>query len=217
MTTGSRKPLLHIRSTDRVAITGQPGTGKTTLTTYLASLFPEDQLVIVDPLDQYRSFPDQCRYIPPDRNPAQEMDALSRQVMARGNTVLVVEEAQKYFPESAKVGENTMALLNRGRNYGIGVIASTQRIQHMGKYFFDLARVCIFFRCGFQSRKYIQQMVPPEVARIIWSLPDYHFVHYNLHSEQWGVARLELPRGQRMSSDGAVPQGTRMVSQPGHG
>lgn len=209
-------PQLRIKSTDRVCITGQPGTGKSTLVAYLASLFPEDQLLIIDPLEQYNSFPPECRFVPPDRNPAQEMDAIARQVMARGNMVLFIEEAQKYLPESHRIGDNTMALLNRGRNYGIGVFASTQRIQNLQKSFFDLCQVVIFFRPGFQSRAYIRHMVTPEACKVINSLPNFHFVHYNLATEDWAVSRLQFPRGQKLADDGGVPQGTRMVTEETH-
>ena len=200
-------PTLH--TDDRVVIVGQPRTGKTTLLKYIASLMRKDRVVIIDPLDQYRGFMDEARIIPADRNPMEEFNDIAKQIMARGNVTLIVEEAQKYLPESGKIGPDTMAMLNRGRNYGIGVIASTQRIQTITKNIWDISSTVIFFRPGFQSRSYIKGMLPPEVYSKVISLPNRYFVYYSLETEDWGVGTLKIPGGKE-APDGTIPASARL-------
>ena len=65
---------LSLKSTDRICITGQPETGKTEFSQYLATLVDPKRLFIYDPLDQYKQFPDECRYVPIDEEPREEFN-----------------------------------------------------------------------------------------------------------------------------------------------
>ena len=193
----------NFKTDDRIAVNGQPGTGKTVFNAYLASLIPEDRLLIVDPLDQYRQFPDKCRYIPKDINPAQEFNDLAKQIMARGNVTVFVEEAQRYMPEGQAIGVDTMAMINRGRNFGIGIVAVSQRIQHITKNFFDTAQNIVFFRCGMNSREYLRKFVTPDARTAIEKLKDREFIHYSLRDDTWNKAALKFPQG-RPPADGTA-------------
>ena len=190
---------LDIQTDDRLAVIGQPGTGKTVFLKYLASLIPPDRLKIYDPLDQYQQFEDENRIVPVDSNPLQEFNTFARQMMAVGNKTIFVEEAQRYFPQDRPLPDDTAAMLNRGRNLGIGVFAISQRIAHINNNFFDLAQTLIIFRPGSQSYQALKRMLPKDAYNAVIHLPDYQYVHISLRTEEWSKSTLVFPQGKAPS------------------
>jgi len=194
--------MISLKSDDRIAVTGLPGTGKTYLMRYFCSLC-EPQLLIIDPLSQYEMFPDECRYIPRRETP-NELEEICKQLMGRSNCTLVIEEAEQYLSQQRTMLPYTSMLIRMGRNWGIGVYATTRRIQDINKRFFDLAQHCFFFRCGLKSRDYIADMIGYEyvypypsrkynlTGYCITTLPPYHFLHFNLETEEAEVGVLKL-------------------------
>lgn len=180
---------LHIKSTDLTTIAGLRGTGKTTLSNYLAKLCG-DNILIYDPMNQYQSFKPEHRYIPKSDSMS-EFDAVCRRVIARGNMVFFIEEAERYLGQGKLLGPDAYVLINRGRNWGIGVVAVTRRIQRLSKDYFDLCDNIIFFRCGTQSLKvrgYLEEMIGQTVCAQIRQLKQYHFIYYSVETEE-GVER----------------------------
>lgn len=184
------KETILLDPTDRVTITGLPGTGKTVLARYIASFYVPN-LLIYDPLAQYEGFPEECRYIPRSDSLA-EFDAICRQLRARSGVVFMVEECERYLGQGKPLGEHTFDLINRGRNWNIGIVAVTRRIQRLSKDFFDLCQVCFFFRCGLKSRSYLEDMIGKEAVAMIRRLPEYHFLYYNIETEEYLVRTLDL-------------------------
>lgn len=181
---------MNIKSTDRVTVAGLPGTGKTTLAKYLASLCMP-RVLIYDPLAQYDGFPDENRYIPKSDS-LSEFDAVCRELRMRGNITFIIEEAERYLGQGKPMGENTFDLINRGRNWGVGIFAVTRRIQRLSKDFFDLCQHVFLFRCGLKSREYIADMIGKESTRQIMQLPLYHFLHFSVETEETAVHVLKL-------------------------
>jgi len=198
---------MNIRSTERVTVAGLPGTGKTTLSKYLASLCMP-RVLIYDPLAQFDSFPDENRYIPKSDS-LTEFDAVCRSLRARGNVTFVIEEAERYLGQGKPLGENAFDLINRGRNWGIGVFAVTRRIQRLSKDFFDLCSHAFLFRCGLKSRAYIEEMIGKQNTYKIMTLPQYHFLSYNVETEESSVHVLKLgvrPHLESGKAPAAVPE-----------
>lgn len=83
-------------------------------------------------------------------------------------------------------------MINRGRNWGVGVIAVTRRIQRLSKDYFDLCQHAFFFRCGLKSRGYIEDMVGKDAIQLIINLPLYHFLYYSVEEETYEVGVIEL-------------------------
>lgn len=110
----------------------------------------------------------------------------------RGNVTFVIEEAERYLGQGKPMGENTFDLINRGRNWGVGVFAVTRRIQRLSKDFFDLCQQVFLFRCGLKSREYITDMIGKESTRQIMQLPLYHFLHFSVETEESSVHVLKL-------------------------
>lgn len=203
---------MEINSTDRICVSGMTGTGKTYFMRYLASL-AEPDIYIIDPLNQYTMFPDELRYIPKRETPG-ELEQICKSLWSRGNTTLIVEEAEQYLQQGRAMLDYTSGLIRMGRNWGVGVWATTRRIQDINKRFFDLAQHCFFFRCGLKSRDYIAYMIGSEyvwpshkpsfnkTGYTITTLPPYHCLHFNLETEEAEVVILRLGAREHIATIG---------------
>ena len=182
--------MIKLRATNRITICGVPGTGKTTLAQYLCTLY-QPNLLIYDPLAQYTSFQKECLYIPKSDS-LSEFDSVCRQLCARSNVVFVIEEAERYLGQGKALGPYAFDLINRGRNWGVGIVAVTRRIQRLSKDYFDLCQDVFFFKCGLKSREYISDMIGKKECQLISQLERFHFLYYNLETEETEVDFLEL-------------------------
>lgn len=194
--------MISLKSDDRICIAGLTGTGKTYLMRYFASLC-EPQVLIIDPLSQYEMFGDECRYIPKRETP-NELEEIAKQLMARSDCTLIIEEAEQYMPQERAMLPNLSMVVRMGRNWGIGIYATTRRIQDINKRFFDLAQHCFFFRVGLKSREYVANMIGAEyvfpypspkynkTGYCLTTLPPYHFLHFNLEDETAEIGVLKL-------------------------
>ena len=191
--------MIEWDSTDRITLCGLPGTGKTVLADYLAHIC-EPNLLIYDPLAQYKGFPEECIYIPKSDSMA-EFEEVCGRLCTRSNFVFLIEEVERYLGQGKALGPNAFDLINRGRNWGAGIIAVTRRIQKLSKDFFDLCQKVILFRCGLKSREYIADMTEKKVARLVVQLPEYHFLYYNVGEEEYVVSTLDLSEGGKLASD----------------
>ena len=183
--------LANLARDNRLCICGLPGSGKTTLTRHICSLL-EPRVLIYDPLDQYRMFKDNNRYIPKSDSLV-EFESVCRQLCATKNITFVVEEAERYLGQGKPLGPYAFDLCNRGRNWNVGVYAVTRRIQRISKDFFDLCQSIIFFKNGAKSRMYIRDLVGKEIAVWIYELERFHFLYYSLETEETidGVLEIE--------------------------
>jgi len=181
---------IKFKSTDRITIAGIPDQGKTVLAKYLASLCEPD-LMIYDPMDQYTKFPDECRYIPRS-NDLSEFEAMCKTIYHRGNLTFFIEECERYIGQGKPMGTYTFDLINRGRNYGIGIVAVTRRIQRISKDFFDLCKYVFFFQCGLTSHDYVGNLIGKKNIEIIKQLPPYHFLFFNIGTLEGEVATLKM-------------------------
>lgn len=182
--------MIKMSRTDRVTVCGLPGTGKTVLTRHLCTLL-EPNLLIYDPLDQYRMFKDECRYVPKSDSLA-EFDQVMQQVRGRQNLAFVIEESERYLGQGKPLLPATFDVVNRGRNWGIGIIAVTRRIQRISKDFFDLCQHIIIFKNGLKSKEYLRDMIGKQATQWVYSLEKYHFIDYNLENEEATDGVLEI-------------------------
>ena len=215
--------MIEIKSDDRICVAGLPGTGKTYLMRYFASLCEPD-ILIIDPLNQYTMFPDECRYIP-RRESANELEEIAKQLCARSNTTLICEEAEQYISQQRAMLPYTSMLIRMGRNWGIGVYATTRRIQDINKRFFDLAQHCFFFKCGLKSRQYVADLIGYEyvypypspkynkTGYCVTTLPQYHFLHFNLEDETAEVGVLRLGAREHIATAGKKTEAPKELPQ----
>lgn len=182
------------KSTDRITVAGLPDRGKTVFARFLAFQAMPD-VFIYDPLDQYGAFPDDKRYVPETDSMA-EFESVCARLCATPNTLFIVEEAERYFRQGAALGPYAFQLVNRGRNWGVGIVAVTRRIQELSKTFFDLCSHAYLFQCGIQSRRYLSEMIGRHLAYKVERLPPYYFLHYYVGAQEGEVGTLELPTPQ---------------------
>ena len=126
--------------------------------------------------------------------------------------MLAIEEAEQYLSQQRAMLPYTSGLIRMGRNWGIGVYATTRRIQDINKRFFDLAQHCFFFRCGLKSRQYIADLIGYEyvypypsrkynlTGYCITTLPSFHWLHFNLEDETAEVGVLRLGAREHLAT-----------------
>lgn len=196
-----REAHIHLNQADRIIICGLPKTGKTTLAKYLGFYFkslPDVGLIIIDPINQYGSFdavlPEGNRIIP---NPGEEIstfDAVCRRLCTVRNHVLMLEECEDYLGQGLQLPPNAFRVIRQGRNWGIGVIAITQRLPEVSKRFFDRCQHIFFFRCGVYSQDYIRDRIGKEKASKVFqlSIENHEFAHYDVGADTIEIYRLRM-------------------------
>lgn len=143
-----------------------------------------------------------------------EFDSVCRKLRQEGNITFIVEEAERYLGQGKPMGDNAFDLVNRGRNWGVGVFAVTRRIQRISKDFFDLCSHAFFFKCGLKSRDYIADMIGKENTRTIMRLEPFQFLHYNVQTEAATVHRLKLGVRQHIESEKPIKEQPKEETPP---
>lgn len=194
--------MIDLDPTDRITIAGLPGTGKTTFAKYLADLFKSTagtSILIYDPLDQYRTFADEERYIPESDSLA-EFESVCKRLSSVRNTVFIIDEAEAYLTEGYLSNTYAYRLVWRGRNWGVGIVAVTRRLQDLSKRYFMLCNHAFFFRCHPMVRDYLKKFLEPEALRMIMGLAKYDFLHYDMQTHRYQMSGLELPPPDPMAA-----------------
>lgn len=221
--------MLKIRPEDRLIVCGLPGQGKTTFLRYLISVHPFTPYII-DPLDQYGEFGEVGdvlqggnRCIPNMSRARMEIEAISLKLHSISNVVLVVEEAEQFYPQIRPLGDRTASLIQMGRNWNVGVYGTTRRIQDVNKVWFDLGNRVFFFRAGLQSRGYIADKIGADfiynnrptkynankTGYTLTNLPPYHCMHFDLTNETAEVLCLKLGTRQHIETVGTKSEAGR--------
>ena len=186
-----------MQSTDRIVITGLPRTGKTTLARHFARSAGKN-LYIVDPLNQYGEFdaviPKGNRVIP---QPGEEMvmfENICRKLCLVTNHRLLLEECEDYLGQGLLLPPFANRVIRQGRNWGIGIIAITQRLPEISKRFFDRCQHIFFFRCGVYSQDYIRDRIGREKAERVFklSIDRHEFLHYDVGADSAQVYALKF-------------------------
>lgn len=166
---------ISLASWHSVTVCGMKGTGKTFLERY--GLLPRYQnILIFDPNDEFQDFPGK-QYIPKTDSPL-ELDRVAKQVWVRGNTLLLVSEAELYLPVNRPLPPNIFKIVCRGRHRNVGVISDTRRIANLNKTVFGLSEHCFIFRHFSPTDiRYLSEFLPVD-CRQLASLEDFHFWHY---------------------------------------
>lgn len=166
---------IRIASWNTITVCGMKGTGKTTLEK--KGLLPQykSDILIFDPNDEFNEFP---QYIPKTDSPM-ELDKVAKKVWDRGNTLLVVSEAEIYVPVTKPLPTNVFKIVCRGRHRNVGLIFDTRRIANLNKTCFGLSEhIFIFRHFSPTDIRYLQEFIPTN-CKSLANLEDYHYWYYH--------------------------------------
>lgn len=133
---------INLKTNERVIIVGKTGTGKTTLARYITTA--SRRLLVIDSkgslgkwdlepfddesLERLRDGePVRIRVLRPPEGGADFYNNVFREAYESGNAVIYIDEMFGVVPPGARAPEYLTACYTRGREFGIGVWASTQR------------------------------------------------------------------------------------------
>ena len=216
-------PRINLKISNRIVVAGIPGSGKSTFARYLAShcLPPQGQtepnLMIIDPLNQYGVFDeligDGYRFVP-ERQDIQDLERICRHLCGVSNHMLLIEECEDYIYQGVSLPPYTYKVIRQGRNWGIGLMGVSQRIQEVDKKFVDRANHLFLFKCGFESFSYLREKIGKERAVRVLALdgPTHEFVHYDISAQTFYKYKLNLKGGGRGKLESAEPGSTKNES-----
>ena len=204
-------------STDRVLISGLPGSGKSVLAAYFALQWYPD-VFIFDTIDQHRGFPPDKRYVPKSGD-ISEFEAICKRLctandsmLAQGHCVLIIEECEDYIGQGRLLPQYAYKVVRQGRNWGVGIVAVTQRIQEVDKKFVDRCNYIFFFHSGSFSYPYIKDLRLtmtnlwyPSTSRInvadaIERLNQFESIGYNMKENDGKIFKVEIEESHMPTS-----------------
>jgi hypothetical protein len=192
-----------LRLTDRVIVTGMTGTGKTYFVKWYikTALLKKIKVFVWDPLHQYADLGvphgslqsisneelrdlDKAIVYQPDPISDNEFtfDAVCKWILARQNMYFVAEEFA-YYTSASYSPKHFEALAKRGRNYGIGIMAVSQRPARIDLNFLGIVNHWIIFPQELKPDldrlySYLERTDKRFNPDFIATMPDRHFIHY---------------------------------------
>ena len=140
---------MEFNSDNSIVILGKRGSGKTTLIKYLIkkALSTGVKITILDIVGNYIYLKGDKRINYHIINPhnAKQINSILLKVFNEGNQLLILDEADLYDYSVLKK-DLFYSIINLGRNYGIGYIASARRTANIPKDFISNANYSFVFR-----------------------------------------------------------------------
>lgn len=207
---------LEIRASERVALVGKTGSGKTTLALYLTKSL--SRLVVFDPkgtlwvpewrledwskegLQRLAEGESVRLRIPAPLN--NNWEPYFTEIFSIGNCVVYIDEVYGIVPPGAKPGAMFTAMYTRGRELNIGVIAATQRPTWVPLFVLSEAEWLFVFRLQLQAdRNRMAEIGGPELQEPIPAIDEYGFYVYNsLWNEPIYLRGLSIPKRRKRSA-----------------
>jgi len=126
-------PKIEVDVSDKIAILGKSGSGKTNLIKVLISDVLKDyQFVLLDALGNFSEYEGKPNVEYHQITPTDEatVDDIIYSALERGNCMVVMDEIDRY---KSKPGSMVNELVNLGRNYGVGGIFAARRTADVNK------------------------------------------------------------------------------------
>ena len=174
-----------IKTTDLCLIAGKRGSGKTNLLLYLIKQLTQSKmnLIIIDPVYDLRdNLPkNDPRIVHIPYGNRKKFDAILLKLLKSGwKGMLIVDEADRFFPNRTKLTNLENHFIQIGRHYGIGMIAVTRRLSNLHT---DLAtqasKLFMFKHWNRNDLMYLKESSLGEYAALLVGLEKYHFLYLN--------------------------------------
>lgn len=175
-----------IKQTDVLTVCGRRGSGKSNLTKTLIKFLVNSRcpVMVVDPLQEHREF-DRLgvinKYIP--YGDQQGFDDFLQTIIGKWKGMLVIDEADGYFPNRKNLLPYQKTLIHLGRHYGLGMLFVTRRLSNLHTDVISQTSKLFSFRLfAGADANYLSLMQLEELIEPIWNLEKYSYVFYD--SEQ---------------------------------
>lgn len=183
---------VQIRTDEIVVILGCPGSGKTALATELIKRIAECKRTVIDHMGDFTLKLGKKPYlkIPPVGDCTEWFNGTCKDVYSRGNTVLVIDEADLYAPNSGSplfiqskwLGE----IVHRGtgtHHRNLGVIAITRRPASLHKDIIGFASHIFIFQLDGERDIDAVRHYLGDIADDVPKLTNHRFIWYNRKAE----------------------------------
>lgn len=162
-------PKYDFNYTDGIVALGKRGSGKTSVVKAIASPLPNK--VIIDIVGNLESIKDKsARYFL--TSPLNSVGIFDKLDYKKGNFYLVLDEADRIPYKNA-----LQEIINLGRNWNIGYIATARRTANIHKDYLANANHVIVFRHNLpQDLEMLSEWLPANAFDIVTKLGDHQFV-----------------------------------------
>lgn len=169
--------MLRLKNTDIIVISGERGTGKSTLAMYFARMFP--RYVVYDALGEYQEKGFENVYIP-GSSESYEFERFCKACWEVENIMVVIDEAETFMPEGRNFPEHAFKIVMQGRHRNIGMIVTTKRIAELKKTIVSQAKYVILFRHFLRNDIDYIRSFAGDRAYELKDLKDFRFMVYSL-------------------------------------
>ena len=175
-----------IKQTDLTLIVGRRGSGKSNLTKILVKSMLASKVFevkIIDPLKEFMEFNtdgiQRSQYI--DYGEQKQCEDYLKQLRKENwKGMLVIDEADGFFPNRINLLSMQKKLIHIGRHWGIGVIFVTRRLANLHTDIVSQAHKILSFRLfAGADANYLDNMQLGELIEPIWNLSEYEFVMFD--------------------------------------
>lgn len=134
--------ITMILKTNAIAtIAGMRGSGKTSLAKRILAMVKGD-VIVYDPMWEY----DPKISFHPHSDSKADFDRFMSICWDRGNLLVCVDEAERYFRVKRIMPEYATKVVNTGRHRNIGLLVITRRLAELNKTVFGLSETAILFQ-----------------------------------------------------------------------
>lgn len=160
---------LELKTTDLSVICGKRGSGKTTLSKALLDFLISTKapIRIIDPLYEYREYAGRVQDVKFIRyQDRASFNAYLKSLFGKWKGVLVIDEADGFFPSMSKLEMTESDFVNIGRHYGIGALMLTRRLSMLNTNVISNANKLFIFKLwspadlGYLERADLGHLVP---------------------------------------------------------
>lgn len=175
--------LTLIKQTDIITVCGRRGSGKSNLskTLILTLINMGCPVLIIDPLQEHREFTKYGalnKYIP--YGDQQAFNDFLGQIIGKWKGIIVIDEADGYFPNKKNLFPNQKTLIHLGRHYGLGMLFVTRRLANLHTDVISQTSKLFSFRLfAGADANYLSLMQLEELIDPIWNLEKYEFVFFD--------------------------------------